>query len=141
MKKILNVAAFLSFSLLSANIAMADGMVFDPVDYPQPPKNTSLEAPAAAKAIDETAPTATNANAVNATKENNNLQNALFELDSAQVEIRNNLLEYKSKYTDIDNQYKLIKSERKVMGKQVKTIERKIKDIDRTKEKIRKNMI
>ena len=138
MKKILNFAAVLSFSILSANIALADGMVFDPVDYPAPPKNPPIEATSAPQAVSEDA---TAAEPARVTKENNNLQNALFELDSAQVEIRNNLLEYKSKYTDVDNQYKLIKSERKVLGNQVKDIERKIRDIDKTKEKIRRNMI
>ncbi len=137
MKKIFNLAVAVSLSLMSANIVLADGMVFDPVDYPQPPKSTPSEIPA--KTLD-TASDAENAE-INPTKQNNNLQNALFELDSAQVEIRNNLLEYKSKYTDIDNQYKLVKEERKVLGKQVRAIERKIKDLDRTKEKIRKNML
>lgn len=138
MKKIFNLAMLAGLLTFSANIAMADGMVFDPVDYPAPPKsvpinNATVKPKAAAPNVQ--------AQAGDATKENNNLQNALFQLDSAQVEIRNNLLEYKSKYTDVDNQYKLIKNERKVLGKQVRDIERKIKEIDRTKEHIRKNMI
>lgn len=141
MKKILNLAAVLSFSIISANIAMADGMVFDPVDYPKPPKTVPLESVATPVNDISLPKNATAVPAVDATKENGNFQNALFQLDSAQVEIRNNLLEYKSKYTDIDNQYKLIKAERKAMGKQVKSIERKIKEIDTMKEKIRKNMI
>lgn len=133
MKKILNLALLIGICSASANIAMADGMVFDPVDYPAPPK-----------AIEPTKPVAA-VNKMNISKEvvsqgNDNFQNALFQLDTAQVEIRNSLLEYKSKYTDIDNQYKLIKNERKMLGKQVKEVERKIKDIDKTKERIRKNI-
>lgn len=137
MKKILNLAVLIGITALSANIALADGMVFDPVDYPAPPKSAPVAAAAKAKPVADASPIATELPA----KENDNFQNALFQLDSAQVEIRNSLLEYKSKYTDIDNQYKLIKNERKVLGKQVKTIEKKIKNIDSTKEKIRKNMI
>ncbi len=135
MKKILNIALLLGIITTSANAVMADGMVFDPVDYPAPPKAATT--PVKASAIKISTPGAGDVTS----KENGNLQNALFQLDSAQVEIRNTLLEYKSKYTDIDNQYKIVKNERKVLGKQVKDIERKIKNLDKTKEKIRKNML
>ena len=74
------------------------------------------------------------------TVESGNLQNALIQLDSAQVEIRNQLIQYKSEYTDIDNQYKAIKEQRALKAKQVKETEKKIKSLDQTKEKIRKNM-
>ena len=135
MKKIINLALLFGICATTANIALADGMVFDPVDFPAPPKaaeTTSTIAPEVTKTTDITKEIVS--------KGNDNFQNALFQLDSAQVEIRNSLLEYKSKYTDIDNQYKLIKNERKVLGKQVKEIESKIKDIDKTKERIRKNI-
>lgn len=72
---------------------------------------------------------------------NDNIQNAILELDNAQVGIRNDLLNYKAKYADVDAQYKLIKNERNMLNNQIKTIERRIKNIDRAKEKIRKNMI
>ncbi len=145
MKKILNFGLFISICAITTNIALADGMVFDPVDYPAPPSTstpkTTTATPkttpvAATKAKADTSATATGI----VSKENDNFQNALFQLDSAQVEIRNSLLEYKSKYDDVNNQYMLIKEERKNLKKQVNDIERKIKDIDRTKEKIRKNM-
>lgn len=137
MKRLLNIAMIVGLTAFSANIALADGMVFDPVDYPAPPKAMPTEPAKAAKS----APLSVVTNKDTVTKENDNLQNALFQLDSAQVEIRNTLLEYKSKYTDVDNQYKLVKEERKVLGKQVKSIEKKIKDLDKTKENIRKNML
>lgn len=72
---------------------------------------------------------------------NDNIQNAILELDNAQVGIRNDLLDYKAKYTDIDAQYKLIKNERSMLNKQVKSIEKRIRNIDRAKDKIRKNML
>ncbi|HNW26535.1 MAG TPA: hypothetical protein PKI94_07090 [Candidatus Gastranaerophilaceae bacterium] len=72
---------------------------------------------------------------------NENIQNAILELDNAQVGIRNDLLNYKSKYADVDAQYKLIKNERSMLYKQVRSIEKRIKDIDRAKDKIRKNML
>ena len=72
---------------------------------------------------------------------NNKMQNAILQLDNAQVEVRNELLNYKAKYSDVDAQYKLIKSERSALAKQVKATEKRIKQIDKAKEKIRKNMM
>ncbi len=92
------------------------------------------------KAIAPATKAADNANAVPTTVESGNLQNALMQLDSAQVEIRNQLIQYKTEYTDIDNQYKIIKEQRAAKAKQVRDTEKKIKSLDSTKEKIRKNM-
>lgn len=72
---------------------------------------------------------------------NGNIQNAIQQLDNAQIDIRSELLNYKTKYADIDAQYKLVKSERAALRKQVKSVEKRIKEIDRAKEKIRKNML
>lgn len=72
---------------------------------------------------------------------NDNIQNAILELDNAQVGIRNDLLNYKAKYADVDAQYKLIKNERSMLYKQVRSIEKRIKNIDKAKDKIRKNML
>ena len=76
-----------------------------------------------------------------ADKFNGNIQNAILQLDNAQVDIRNDLLNCKTKYADVDAQYKLVKTERKALKKQVSTIEKRIKEIDKAKEKIRKNML
>jgi len=72
---------------------------------------------------------------------NDNIQNAILELDNAQVGIRNDLLNFKAKYADADAQYNLIKNERSMLSKQVRSIERRIRNIDRAKDKIRKNML
>ena len=74
------------------------------------------------------------------TRQNNNMQNALFELDSAQVDIRNQLIEARAKYTDIDNQYKLIREQRKNQKQTVKDAEKRINRIEKTKNQIRKSM-
>lgn len=73
--------------------------------------------------------------------QSSSFNNALFELDTAQVNLRNELLEHKSKYQEVDTQYKLIKEQRKVLNSQIKTIENRIKDIENSKNKIRKTMI
>lgn len=72
---------------------------------------------------------------------NDNIQNAIQQLDNAQMDIRNDLLNLKTKYADVDAQFKLIKNERNALKKQISSIERRIKDIDRAKEKIRQNML
>lgn len=72
--------------------------------------------------------------------ESGNLQSALMQLDSAQVEIRNQLIQYKSEYANLDNQYRTLKEQRAAKAKLVKETEKKIKSLDQTKEKIRKNM-
>ena len=72
---------------------------------------------------------------------NENMQNAILQLDNAQVDVRNQLLDCKTKFAEIDAQYKTIKQERDAAYKQMKDIEKKIKEIDKTKEKIRKNMM
>lgn len=74
------------------------------------------------------------------TRINNNLQNALFELDSAQTDERTTLQLHKSKYSEIDAQYQSYKEQRKAQKKLVKDSERKIKHIEKTKTQIRKNM-
>ncbi len=74
-------------------------------------------------------------------KETENFQNALLQLDSAQVDVRNTLLEKKTKYAEIDSNYKVVKAQRDAMKKEVKSYEKRVKSIEKAKEKIRKSMI
>ena len=132
---------------LSAN---ADGMPYEPVFESMPITESITTANVDTVKTTSTTPTITKVSAstsnaqntvnMNNSVESNNLQNALMQLDGAQVEIRNQLLQYKTEYTDLDNQYKVIKEQRAAKAKQVRETEKKIKDLDSTKEKIRKNM-
>lgn len=125
MKKIIYTVAF---SMILCGAAFADGNAFTPLNFNDTAySGTSTAAPAAA-----------------ATEEavgNGNIQNAISQLDNAQIDIRNDLLNCKTKYADVDAQYKLVKAERASLHKQIKSIERRIKDIEKAKEKIRKNML
>lgn len=67
------------------------------------------------------------------------MQDAILQLDNAQVEVRNQLLNYRTNYTEIDNRYKTIRDERKAAKKKVKQAEKRIKNIEKAKKKIRKN--
>ena len=122
----------LGLTLLCASTAFADGNAFTPLNF----NDTSYGKPA----------TSYSAQAINAIAEseaigNGNIQNAISQLENAQVDIRNDLLNCKTKYADVDAQYKLIKAERSALKKQVKTVEKRIKEIDKAKERIRKNML
>src|SRR5574344_2007855 len=138
----------------STAVFAADGNAFTPLNFDDnyTPSAAAIKKPAATTASKATNPVskafakvkgedvaeaAINPNAAG----NSNIQNAILELDNAQVGIRNDLLNYKAKYSDVDAQYKLIKNERTMLGKQVKSIEKRIKEIDRAKDKIRKNML
>jgi len=143
-KLALTVAVLLSVS----NAVFADGNAFTPLNFDD--TSYSTPTPAAAgkvtpKAVLPTAAKGTPGMLDAATGEvpigNDNIQNAILELDNAQVGIRNDLLNYKSKYSDVDAQYKLIKNERNMLNKQVKSIEKRIKNIDNEKNKIKKNML
>ena len=132
MKKILLTACL----LLCSGVAFASGNAFTPLNFDDVPSVSSTPAkPAVAKHSATTVP------AADESLGNGNIQNAILQLDNAQVDIRNDLLNLKTKYSDVDAQYKLVKSERNSLNKQVKSVEKRIKAIDKAKEKIRKNMI
>lgn len=127
--------------VLFAGVTFAEGMVFDPTEYQATtpatytrtlPSNSNIEA--------NTKSSQSYAQNV-VSEQSANFNNALFELDTAQVNIRNELLEYKAKYQEIDTQYKLIKEQRRVLDKQISSIEKRIKEIERSKSQIRKTMI
>ena len=148
-KLILTLAVFSTIS----NLAFADGNAFTPLNFDDTaysaPKTTPIAQKTSSNPIANAfakAMPAKNAPTVDAASGeipigNDNIQNAILELDNAQVGIRNDLLDYKAKYADVDAQYKLIKNERSMLYKQVKSIERRIRNIDKTKEKIRRNML
>lgn len=124
----------LTFGLFAAvNCAvLADGNAFTPLNF-----NDTQYGNATQSAKSAPAASYTDGDAVG----NGNIQNAILQLDNAQVDIRNDLLNCKTKYADVDAQYKLVKAERKALKKQVSSIEKRIKEIDKAKEKIRKNML
>lgn len=130
MKKIMLI---LGLSLILSNATYADGNAFTPLNF----NDTSYGKPT---------PTSLTGQTINAIAEseaigNGNIQNAISQLENAQIDIRNDLLNCKTKFADVDAQYKLIKTERAALKKQVKTVEKRIKEIERAKEKIRKNML
>jgi len=155
MKKIYRIILTIATFAATSTLALADGSAFTPLNF----DDTSNAAPKVAPVT--VAPKASTNPIVNALSKvmpakttppidaassenavgNSNIQNAILELDNAQVGIRNDLLTYKSKYSDIDAQFKLIKNERDMLHKQIVSIERRIRNIDRAKDRIRRNML
>ena len=128
MKKI---ALALCFATIIGGAVYADGTAFTPLNFNDTTYGT---------------PVSKSSSVVNNVQEaeaigNGNIQNAIQQLDNAQIDIRNELLNVKTKYADIDAQYKLVKTERATIKKQVKAVEKRIREIDKAKEKIRKNML
>ena len=103
--------------------AMADGNAFTPLNF----NDTQYGSTTTTTTSTKSAPAASSAegDAVG----NGNIQNAILQLDNAQVDIRNDLLNCKTKYADVDAQYKLVKTERKALKKQVSTSEKKLEKI------------
>ena len=128
MKKLLMTVCALT---VVTGAAMADGNAFTPLNFNDTAFGTTRA----------TTPTAAVNTAEAEAVGNGNIQNAIQQLDNAQIDIRNELLNYKTKYADVDAQYKLVKTERAALKKQVKSVEKRIKEIEKAKEKIRKNML
>ena len=134
MKKVILIATM----LLCSGVAFADGNAFTPLNFDEAPSISSLQTKQAAT---ESAVKATNVPQAEEALGNGNIQNAILQLDNAQVDIRNDLLNLKTKFADVDAQYKLVKYERNALKKQINAVQKRINAIDKAKEKIRKNMI
>lgn len=134
MKTLGKLAVSLSILLACSTVAFADGNAFTPLNFDDtytPVRTsavtTSNTASQAVKPVEQIG--------------NKQFQNAITQLESAQVEVRNDLLNIKTKFSDVDAKYQAISSERKALKKEIKSLERKINKIDKQKESIRKNMI
>lgn len=142
MKKKIVLLLVLALTSLAAN---AEGLVYDPTEYQ--PQNNEYSASSVNNTVNKT-----NKGIETKTKEASSyaqnsvagqsasFSNALYELDSAQVNIRNELLDYQAKYQEIDTQYKLLKEQRRVLAEQIREINKKVNSIEKSKSQIRKTM-
>ena len=164
MKKISKLAIFTVATALSTSMALADGMVFEPIDMPTINNTQQTQTPIQPKTISQPpqeAPKTTNnteeskfSNLVDKIKsndepkvadmnlkENQKMQNALADLDCSQVELRQNLQTLQQKYNLVDANYQKYKEERKILNKEIKSVNKKLNNLDKVKEAIRKNML
>lgn len=135
MKKILTAGLL---SIMAVSFAMADEFTFEPVEIDTTPAVTSTK-----KVVSVQEQDVQKIKSLSELSDANNerFQNALLELDSVQVDMRDKLLEYKSQYAELDAQYNKYKSERAAMKKVVKQTEKRINNIDKRKQQIRKDML
>ena len=133
MKKI--IAAGL-ISIMIGGTALADEFTFEPVEISKSPSSSQN----AVKVKDEVNSVQKAISEINSANEER-IQNAILELDSVQVDLRDKLMELKAQYEEIDAQYNKYKTERYNMKKIIRQAEKKINNIDRHKENIRKDMI
>ncbi len=139
MKKIFKIAFMSLVALLvSSSMVLADGVSFTPLNFDD---SNSVKSPVTttSKTVSGVEGKKTDlldpAQVTGGTK----MQDAILQIDNAQVEVRNKLLNYKSEFAEIDSKYESIKAQRKAARKQVKQAEKKIKNLDKAKDKIRKN--
>ena len=144
-KNVKKLVLSLSVLIACSCAAYADGNAFTPLNFEDAYTNSSTIRTTATTTSAKPANTVSKASSTTVSSEepagNAKMQNAIIQLDIAQVDVRNELLNYKTKYSDVDAQYTAVKAERKALNKQVKTLERRIKKIDKQKENIRKNML
>ncbi len=67
------------------------------------------------------------------------MQSAIYQLETAEVEVRNKLLNYKNSFAEVDARYNTVKAQRKELKKQISLAEKKIRNIEKAKKKIQKN--
>ena len=130
-------ASVLCVSILTIGVAMAETS-FTPLNFDE---SNAVKAPATTTSRTVSGVEAKSTDLLDPAQVTggNNMQNAITQIDNAQMEVRNNLLNFKSKYAEIDAKYTTTKAERAAMRKQIRQAEKKIKNLDKAKKSIRKN--
>lgn len=134
MKKILSITLL---SIFVSSFAMADEFTFEPVEISTTPTTTSSNVVSEQDKDVQTIKSLSEVSDIN----NERFQNALLELDSVQVDMRDKLLDYRNQYAEIDAQYNKYKAERAAMKKVIAQTEKRINNIDKRKKAIRKDML
>ena len=109
-KNVKKLVLSLSVLMACSCAAFADGNAFTPLNfddaaYSSTPVRTSATTTNVRPAATVQKATATSEEPAGNAK----MQNAIIQLDNAQVDVRNELLNYKTKYSDVDAQYTAIK--------------------------------
>ena len=136
------IALLLVLALTSLS-AYAEGLVYDPMEYQSTVSNQAQAVNSKSgmnKSLEAQTKEVSSYAQNSVAGQSSSFSNALYELDSAQVNIRNELLDYQAKYQEIDTQYKLLKEQRRVLAEQIKEINKKVNSIEKSKNQIRKTM-
>jgi hypothetical protein len=148
MKKTL---ALLTILTLSSSIAYADGMYnsvqVDKTRLQSTPKTLPSNLPEITEVEDlpDFSMPKANSNVYYNTSSANasqtaKIQDALLKIDSAQVDVKNELNLYESKLVDVKNRENLVKQEKNELMKEIRTVRKKMNALDSAKHKIVTNM-
>ena len=144
MKKTLAVLTILTFG---SGLAFADygSVQVDKTRLPQAPKTLPGELPEITEVQDlpDFSPVQSTGNyygSASSSTQNAKLQDALLKIDSAQVDVKNELNLYESKLVDVKNRESLVKQEKNGVLKEIRTIKRKMNALEGAKKKISTNM-
>lgn len=143
MKKTLSI---LSIFVLGTSLAFADtynSVQVDKTRLPQAPKTLPGELPEITEIQDlpDFNPVqSVNYNASVSSTQNEKLQEALLKIDSAQVDVKNELNLYESKLVDVKNRESLVKQEKQGILKEIRAVKRKMNSLESAKKKIVSNM-
>ena len=133
-KLALSLTAIAIAATIGINPACAQNNFFGSVKT----DNTSVSTPPQSLPFDDIAP-------INAVNDNTGvtsqkLQDALINIESAQVELRKNLSVDQQKYSEVDKNFVMVKTERKLMKKQIKETKKRLTTLEKAKKKIRTEM-
>ncbi len=132
MKKIL-FYTFVIFMTFQATYAM--DTVFDSMD-----KATEVKLQPAVNTTKTTSSTSVNSTYRATTLKEQKFNNALINLDDAQVELRQELAVVTSKYNEALNEKQRVEANCKALKKEIKAINKKMKNVDKSKKMINKNL-
>jgi septal ring factor EnvC (AmiA/AmiB activator) len=102
--------------------------------------NTAVSTPPQSLPFDDLSTTPINAVNDNTGATSQKLQDALINIESAQVEIRKNLSVTQQKYAEVDKNFVMVKTERGLIKKQIKETKKRLNALEKTKKKIRKEL-
>ncbi len=132
MKKAL-LYTFVLFMTIQASYAM--DTVFDSMD-----KATEVKLQPAVNTTSSTSTTSVNSTYRSTTLKEQKFNNALINLDDAQVELRQELAVVTSKYNEALNEKERVEANCKALKKEIKAINKKMKNVDKSKKMINKNL-
>ena len=140
MKTISKLFAILfGMAVIASNTAMAESAQFTPLNFND---STAIRTSSTSSSSTASQAIPTDKNALldpSQVTGGSKMQNAILQLDNAQIEVRNQLLQSKTTYTEVDSRLKATKAERKAAKRKMKQAEKRIKNIEKAKVKIRKN--
>ena len=132
MKKIL-FYTFILFMTFQMTYAM--DTVFDSMD-----KATEVKLQPAVNTTTSTTTSNVNSTYRSTTLKEQKFNNALVNLDDAQVELRQELAVVTSKYNEALNEKKRVTANCKALKKEINNINKKMKNVDKSKKMINKNL-